>query len=328
MNRSLSQEAEKTLNVAKTWMRERRAKQEEERNKTLAFMSRQQRVAAPFHEKLYRHALSAAGIEVEELNKRHQAESDSAMRFLDERRQAALNVARDVNLRHRSDIEERMARWEHFAPPPPPPPQPSSPIVASLTSAMEINLTANLGDSSIAPNANIARTKVERKGWVSSLQWDLRGDLATVDWQFLWNPPRDGLLNVLTLLAMNGFGAVYPGPGCMAGSASWSIDSELALTQFGANGQPFRDSVTTRLAEDNFNSSDIPSSGGIILTGTHLDDVPVVTYPNRFPVMGQVPLLITVSATLYVLVAHGQAELNFIDGDFQLNVPFVYLFMD
>ena len=168
-----------TLNAAKTLVGERRAKEEEERDKSLAFMSRHKRVAAAFPQKLYRQVLSVAGTELEELNKRHQAESDSATRFLDERRQAALNVARDVNLHHQSEIEERIARWGNLAPPPP---QPSNPIVQSLTSAVEINLTANLGNSSIATYANIARTKVERKGWVSALQWALcRQSSTTLD---------------------------------------------------------------------------------------------------------------------------------------------------
>ncbi len=81
-----------------------------------------------------------------------------------------------------------------------------------LTSAISIDLDAQTGTSSIAPELNIAQTKVNEGGWVSAVQWDLRADLATVRWNFLWQPPRDGMMNVISALAMNGWGGAYPGP--------------------------------------------------------------------------------------------------------------------
>ncbi|MBD0297099.1 MAG: hypothetical protein ICV84_18185, partial [Flavisolibacter sp.] len=207
-------------------------------------------------------------------------------------------------------------------------PRPQLGIVALLRSATDIQLNGQRGDVSIAPEQNLVHTKVERLGWVSALKWDLRGDMAIADWHFLWTPPRTGLLNVLSALSMNGWGFAYPGPGCIKGSSSWSIDAGIVITQLGLNGEPLTDSVQMRVDEQSFDSSDFPSSGGVILTANTLDSITALSYQNQYVALAQVPMIITVSAILYVLVAHGEAELNFMDGDFQLNVPFVYLFLD
>jgi hypothetical protein len=196
-----------------------------------------------------------------------------------------------------------------------------------LKSATEIELSASTGFVSIAPEQNLAHTKVERTGWVSGVLWDMRGDVAVIDWHFLWTPARDGLLNIVSALATNGFAYAYPGPGCVKGTASWSIDAQISLAQVGLDGQLFTDSSSTRIYEGNFGESDMPSYGGVILNGTRLDSMTTLTYQNQFPTIPQTPIAVTVSVTLYVLVAHGEAAINFLDGDFQLNVPFVYLFM-
>ena len=138
---------------------------------------------------------------------------------------------------------------------------------------------------------------------MSFLKWDLRADLATVDWYFMWLPPRAGLLNVVSDLSMNGWGAAYPGPGCMKGTSSWSLDTAITLTQ-----SHMSDSASKRIAEGSYSSSDNPSYGGIILTSTRLDGIEALTYTSQFPVIDNSPLIITITAPLYVLVAHGEAD--------------------
>jgi hypothetical protein len=158
------------------------------------------------------------------------------------------------------------------------------------------------------------------------LKWDIRGDLAYVNWKFIWTPPRDGFLNVITVLSTNGWGAVYPGPGCVKGSSSWSLDGTIAITQLNSGGAPFSDSITAKLEADSYNSSDFPGTGGIIFEAKTLTENHVMTFPNQFVALAGQPLVITVTAALVLFVSHGEAELNFMDGDLQLNVPFVFLF--
>ena len=45
----------------------------------------------------------------------------------------------------------------------------------------------------------------------------------------------------------------------------------------------------------------------------------------QFPTLATLPVLITVSAQLYVFVWNAQAALDFLSGEYRLNVPFVFL---
>ena len=324
--------AERELLKAATGIRlQRRRAKEAEWQATVAFISGQQKVARAFHKKVFDRALRAAGIDPQQLSKRHERERASALRFFAKRKQEAFGQASEVNKAHRLSIDELITRRRlplaaPPAPPGPPPAPSSSPTFTLVTSPTTITLEGGQATSyAIAPKQNIVHTKVERYGWVSSLKWDLRGDMAFAHWNFLWAPPRDGMMNVISALAMNGLGVAYPGPGCIAGSSSWSLDATITLTQIGTTGSPLTDSFTTRVAEERFGSGDLPSGGGVIFTGTRLDQVENLVFDKYFPVLSQVPLLVTVTATLYVLVAHGEAELNFADRGFQLNVPYVYL---
>lgn len=306
--------------------RRRREAREKEWRATSEFMAHYHETADEYHRKVIGQAFRAAGINEAELEKRHKIERASALKFLEAARREALRHASDTDEAHRAYIGELLQRRTLFlAPAPPPAPAPAT-VVAMLNRATSIDLDGR-GDTSIAAEQNIVHTKVERGGWVSGVQWDLRGDIAAVSWNFLWQPPRDGMLNAISALAMNGWGGAYPGPGCVKGSASWSLDAGLTLTQLGGTGAPLTDSFQNRVAEERFGSDDLPASGGVIFTGTRVDGVENLIYDKLFPVVQQTPVLVTVTAFLYALVAHGEAELNFLDRGFQLNVPYLYLLL-
>jgi hypothetical protein len=317
----LSEEEQHLLELARRARKQNLDAREEEWAASTGFAASQHRASRRLHEKLFQGALQAAGLDPKVLAKLHQAERRSVMKVLAERRQRALAQSAAANSRRNSEVAEKLRRWQALQPP--------SFFAVQLDSATTVDLTARTGSTSIAKGNNIAKTKVERYGWVSGLQFDLRGDVAEVAWNFLWTPPRAGLLNVITFLVTNGWGATYPGPGCVKGSSSYSLDASVSLTQASVSGPALSDSSPQlRIAEERYNSGDYsPLSGGIIFTGIRWDDSTPLFYLNQFPAEGNVPMLVTIRALLYVLVAHGEAELNFQDRGFQLNVPFVYLML-
>lgn len=323
MNDARTPAEERLLGSVRAALQRKRAAAEEEWQDESTFVARIGRVAAAYHETLYHSVLGAAGVDEHELAERHAVERNSALRYLAERKQHAQERAAEVQARHQSDIAERTRRLQQLGGAQLPQP----PVVALLTSATAIDVDANGGSDSIAPEANIARARAERSGWVSALQFDLRADLAVVDWHFHWTPPRTGLLNVVSALSMNGWAAAYPGPGCVRGSSSWTVDATLAVSQPDLSGQSQTDFVHTRIAQGDFGRADVPSYGGVILSATRLDEIRALTYQNQFVAVPQEPLLVTITVLLYVIVAHGEAEIDFMNGAFQLNVPFVYLFL-
>jgi hypothetical protein len=322
MDNPLSYAEQELLRTAKARIAERRRAGEEERQRTLAFTARTQRVAAVYHEKLLDQIARSTGVDIGKLMERHQAERNSAMDFLATEKRRALDAAPETKRFQQIEVLERAARLRRIES------QSATSlnfVGVQLTSATEIDLNANVGTFSIAPQENLVHTKVEVLGWVSALQWDMRGDVASIDWHFLWTPPRDGVINALSALLMNGWGFAYPGPGCVKGSSFFKIGVQLSVTQVGAGGIPFTDSVGEFIASDSFTSSDVPTFGGVILQPKKLDYPTLLSYGNQFVAIGQTPLLVTMSVTMYALVAHGEAEINFIDGDFQLNVPAVFV---
>ena len=194
---SISPEA--LLQAARAGLAERRQAANEQRADELEFMSRHGKIADAYHEKLFATALQVAGVEPDALAKRHEAERDSAINFLHERKRRAIDAAGSVRKRHTLRTAELTRRLSDRVS------GQQSALSALLKSATSIELSASNGFVSIAPEQNLAHTKVERTGWVSGVLWDMRGDMAVIDWHFLWTPPRDGLLNIVSALATNGF---------------------------------------------------------------------------------------------------------------------------
>lgn len=314
------------LTAARAIQQERKKANNEELQVQARFMARHQRAANVFHQKVVDRAFRAAGIDKAQLDERHKRERESVLRFLAARKREALRQTARTNRIHQTYFAEMVSRRKLFLAPPGPPPAPTaSPEFTLLTSASSIDLNAQTGTFSIAPQQNIVQTKVEEWGWVSAVVWDLRADLASIGWNFLWQPSRDGMLNVISALSMNGWGGAYPGPGCDKGNAYWKLTAGITLTQLGTTGTPLTDEVQNKVDEESFGHDELPSTGGVIFTGKRLDGVENLIFDKSFPVIQQNPLLITVTAGLYAQVSHGEAELNFMDRGAQLNVPYVFL---
>lgn len=312
------------LEMVRRLLQQRRYATSERDREVATFTERLAKVSAPYHAKVVAQAMRAMDIDAEQLDERHRAERSSVLNFIREQERNAQRMARDIEERHTAQIAAWTERLRRVADPQPG--QPTGAIVDVLREAVEVDLNGT-GGVGIAPNANTARTRVKQTGWVSGLDLDSRYDTALVDFHFQWVPPRDGLLRMLTFLALNGFGYVYPGPGCVKGTAEASIEAVVTIAQASADGQVVSDVITQNI-EDLSQDFTGPTYGGEIFTRpTPLDSVTTLAHSSQFPVVGAQPVAITVSVQLQVWVSHAEAELNFEDGDFRLTVPDVYVFL-
>ncbi|CAM3133912.1 Uncharacterised protein [Legionella steigerwaltii] len=288
------------------------AKQQEECDR---FMFARQRAAKEFKHNLFEKAIHAAGMDPEELIQRQKKDAESVMRFIAKQKQTILSQSSLNNRQNELKNKARLQRWQQISSHKLMPTEQS--IVLTLDTAAEI-LLSDEGTTSIGANNNLAFTKA----FVSSggyLGGPITGDLVYVDWLFVWSPPRSGRLDATSFLTMNGTSTLLTNSTCDGGSSSSSINGSMTLHQGNVE-----DSSSTDIFD-----SEVSSSWGDSLGAANtiaLDETDVVGYrPTQFPVVAETPIVITVSASLYVSVFNGQAELDFMTGDFRLNVPYVFL---
>ena len=312
------------LSVGKRLLSERRKVQEEQQKQVESFMKLRKRAAREFKRELFDQALRTAGIAVQALTDRQSQDQESIAKFIETQRQEAVARSGQNNELQRAAMSERLKRWNQVL-------KPQSdmagfPVSVYLESATEIVQTGE-GTTSIAPQQNLVHTKAE----VSSggyLGGPFEGDLVFIDWHFLWTPPRDGLLNATSFLQMNGASWLAINSDCNGGSASSSINASITLTQLNADGQPHSDSENTTLLDQLIQNSGWDSVGEVQFINLNESDTVGNGRAFQFPVLGDIPILVTVSATLYVLGRNAQASLDFLSGEFQLNVPFVFLMLN
>ena len=313
----LSPAERQALETSKKTLFERHSREASRRQELEAFNERRHLAAREFKQKLFDQALHAAKVDQEALTKRQQRDNNSGKEFLQKQQQTALEHANEINQRNAAAISERISLWrrinneDRMAS--------QSIIVATLESAAEIVIFGP-GNTSIAPDENLAFTKasIDSSGFLGG---PLKGDLVYVDWFFAWTPPRAGLLNVTSFLSLNGVSSLWTNADCNGGDASSTIDAFVTLRQGNVS-----DSFPGNRLFDRYIASPWGDSVGVAdFFALDETDVVGVGRPTQFPVAAQIPVSITVEASLYVLVRNAQAELDFMSGDFRLNVPYVFL---
>ncbi len=308
---SLEQDA---LHHYQTLAREKREKEKCCQQKNDEFWVVRERSAREFKQNIVDNAFRLAGIDKTELSCRQQKDSQVVVDFINEQKKVAQYRAIDINNRHDDAFSRRLERWKqlidkNLIPPPA--------IVLILDRAAKINLSG-VGSTSIASNQNIAQTKAEIDSG-GYLGGPLRGDIVVVDWLFVWTPPRDGFLDVTSFLSMNGSSSLWAHSTLDGGSASSSVTAGVTLSQ---------GNVTDHSGLNLFNAQTKTSWGHFLGSANFqaVDGTDTVGYqPTQFPVVAKIPIVITITASLYVLVQNAHAELDFISGDFRLNVPYVFL---
>jgi hypothetical protein len=321
---TLTKAEQELLRVSKMALLERRDFQEKRQKQVESFMKTRKRAASEFKRELLVQALQTAGIDTQALANRQAQDQESIAKFIETQKQEAIACSGKINELQQAAISERQKRWSQVVKPQSN--MAESPVSVYLESATEIVQTG-AGTTSIAPQQNLVHTKAE----VSSggyLGGAFEGELVFIDWHFLWTPPRDGLLNATSFLQMNGASYLAINSDCSGGSASSSVTAAITLTQLNAEGQPHNDSESAQLLDQFIQNSGWDSVGEVQFINLNEWDTVGNGRAFQFPVLGDIPILVTVSTTLYVLVRNAQASLDFLSGEFQLNVPFVFLMLN
>jgi|GEM_PF-2810241 len=311
------------LQAVKEMLVERRGADEKQRKQIDAFMEMRRRAAGQFKQKLFNQALRAAGIDTQAIAERQARDQKAVGRFFDGQKKNALARSGKVNRRQKAKsavLRERMARVVKSGS------TASAPPVAFISTYLEsaADIVTDRGTTSIAPGENLVHTQAHASGG-GYLGGTFQADLVDIDWHFLWTPPADGFLNVTTFLQMNGFSWLAINSDCNGGSASSSVGATVTLTQRDAREVSHSDSQSVDLLDQQITDTDwIDSIGEVQFI--NLDESDTVGYRAfQFPAIGGLPIVMTVSATLFVDVYNGQAILDFMSEDFRLNVPFVFL---
>jgi hypothetical protein len=303
------------LQAGKNALSERRSAKAKQQRNVDSFNMKRQEAAFEFRRKLFDQALQAAGVDTQALADRHSRDQDAIVRFMEMQKQESLAQAGEINNRHKAKAGECLARLSKIA-------TPQSSAVA-LQVATEITLSG-AGTASIAPGQNLAHTEAQ----ISSggyLGGPIRGDSVDIDWHFLWTPPSDGLLNASSFLQMNGASTLFVSSDCNGGDASSTVRAQISVWQLNGSGQLLGfDTQSGVLVDQTLQGTYCGTGASQTINLDEFDNVGAGR-AFQFPTLANLPLLIVVSASLYVLVNNGQAYLDFLSGDYRLNVPFVFL---
>lgn len=310
------------LLACKTLLLHDREKARQQRRRAELFFGQRQRASSLFKKQLLERALRTAGIDQRSLTDQQQRDQDAVTKYLAIERKTALSAARMITRQHNQFVTKRKARWDRILGKRNTL-QPSGVVSQYLDTAADIVLSAK-GTTSIASGQNLVHTRVDVSSG-GNLGGPMRGAFVNIDWHFLWSVPQDGLLNATSFLQLNGANWLAINPDCNGGFAQSSLVATLGVMQLDAAGQSHHDAQTAVLLDQDIQTSWGDSVGAVQFITLDETDTVGVGRAFQFPVMADLPVLMTVSAQLYVFVRNAQAAMDFMSDAYQLNVPFVFL---
>ncbi len=280
------------------------------------YRDRKRRVSVAFKKKLIRRAFRIAGIDTAAIASRHERGGKGDKGILEREMKAARMSARANNRIHDTKLKPRLSKLISLAA--------ASRITPQSTyfELLEQATRINAGHSSIAQKQNVGHlyVKVQYATATASVS-NYASD--TGYWDFLWTPPRDGFLRILTFVNLNGIHQIYQLDDCNPGEVISGVVSSISVAHTYSDSQTIQD--TTRI----FDFSDrvdkgIWDSGGDLNSHQYTDSITGV-YDRDFFVERQRPVLITVSVGVGLSAQSGGGTIDFTTGGFQVNVPLVYL---
>jgi hypothetical protein len=148
--------------------------------------------------------------------------------------------------------------------------------------------------------------------------------VAQCTFQFLWQPPRLGNLNVLTFLQANGSFFYYVGASCSeSGSAGAHLDAIVSISQADGKGGTVTESGENAVIFDRDTGDRRECLGDV--GGNAIDSITPLTCATNFIANPDVPLAVSVTLGMWLRVTNGASELDFSSGARKLNIPFVHL---
>lgn len=310
------------LSAGKTRLVHDREKDRQQRRRAELFRGQRQQVGIRFKTQLLERALHTACIDQGSLTQQQQRDQQAVAKYLARERKTALAAARMITRQQNHVVSERKTRWDRILG------QRISRLPAGIVSqyldtATEITLSGD-GTTSIAPGQNLVHTRLEviSGGYLGG---PMKGAFVNVDWHFLWSVSHNGLLNVTSFLQLNGANWLAVNADCNGGFAQSSLTATLGVMQLDSAGRPHHDAQTATLLDQDIQTSWGDSLGQVQFLTLDETDTVGVGRAFQFPVTADLPILITVSAQLYVFVWNAQAAMDFMSGDYRLNAPFVFL---
>jgi hypothetical protein len=315
------------LQVARAEFLSRKKIRDAENSKVTKFMRARVRAENQFKAGLWERLVDVAQINKKELNERLKQDRISVEKFINNRKNEALESAREVKSRH---IEMAKGRIKRIFPGPPNPPSPGAPapLIDILFTANGIDIQGgDMNSQSIAKFKNLGKVRLfnhhDSSGFsVGSFEF------ASIVWRFVWNPPRQGEISVWSFLSLNGHESLFCEPGCFYGaSAGALVSAQLSLNQIDSSGSPFTQTSLPVKLWDSVVHKDSDDSTGQIDSST-LDQFQVLTSDQNFVLDGLNPVIISVELDLRVDARRAEAMIDLSTGAFAANTLAVIIHLN
>ena len=323
---SLSESDSKLVKAATALVLGRNAQRRKLAEETRQYATRSGKIAKAYRQKILNKALATAGVDQEEIRKRQLENDEADRKFLASIDPILTENARLTNARNKLLIEGLKSKYKkflfprvphHLSPPPPPPPPPQLPLWDILTTAETITYEPGAFGTPL-PNFSASSAAFEN---IVHFSLPPENNSYNIIVPFLWTPPADGYLNLLSVVAFNGsnwWGAKH---GCIEtlvdqeGSVGlWLTDPQSATPQDACDEQAFL-SYTRDWTPGC--SSDV---------GTNIIDQPIyLTAPTAAQVTGGQRLVISVVIAVENFSDEAIGEIDFLNNGKSINVTGVVL---
>jgi len=292
------------------------------------FMMARRRAGREFGSELREQVARGVGIDVEALNSRRKRDREAVERFAAKQQEEAGARAAQTNDLHNRHIRELLAREKALLDPASP-----GPIweVRDIADFITIHPSEPTDSTSFGPANNIAHVYRNVAVIARDNFWhsDHYADSFTdVDWQFLWTPPRDGQLDAVSSLVLNGFAfARTDTVWLFPGSTSYFVAAKMSLTQR-------QQTVSTEVVDIvDVDLEDPATDCNGRVQSTIIDNEVILSLKQQFFVEANIPVGIDVNVFLSCITDAGAALLNFTNTgygaipNYNMNVPFVEFYM-
>jgi hypothetical protein len=318
---SLSESDSKLVKAATALVFGRNAQRRKLAEETRQYATRSGKIAKAYRQKILNKAFATAGIDQEEIRKRQLENDEADRKFLASIEPILTENARLTNARNKLLIEGLQSKYKKFLfpkpHPMPPPPPPQLPLWDVLTTADSFTIEPGAFGAPL-PNFSTSIAAFEN---IVHFSLPPENNSYNIVASFLWTPPADGYLNLLSVVAFNGsnwWGAKH---GCIEtlvdqeGTVGlWLTNPQSATPQDSCDEQSFL-----------YNSRDwTPGCSSDV--GTNVIDQPIyLTAPTVAQVTAGQTLVISVVLAVQNFSDEAIGEIDFFNNGKSINITGVIL---
>ena len=278
------------------------------------YSRRSQRVGSAYREKLLEKVFISAGIDRAAITKRQGLSNKASSAFLNSIRRKVDGISPEIEARNRALIDSLQSRYGHGGAGPASPP--------------EDVFILNLADSVSDDFAAGVQHTISTTPWNNTIKSLIGADVdytSDATFTFNWTAPRNGILNFMVTIPVNGYCWWSSKHGCRRAFLQEELHLTVAMYGIGqSNDFVYETLIVDELFDD--------SPGCETDVGIKVVDTPILidsrsTNPQGFAVTAGQSL--SFYATLFFGLAADEAEgqMDFITGDRQINVSSIILFL-